>query len=147
MKFILKDNLIHIVENHGMPNNNMKVEVIHDLDGYKLQYKVNDNAYKDIESNHLTILKEHLKKTTLQITIRAIKDKAVTYFESDVLPLTHGIILGKPLEEAYPKIIQHLIEENKRIREFIGLTARDLKDTMKDLVETFEEINNKGSLF
>jgi hypothetical protein len=150
MKFILKDNLIHIVENHGLPNNNTEVIVSVEpgiYANYNMSYSINSSDYAPIKNQTIVLKEDALKHTQLVIKIKAVKDKEVQVFTSDTIPLTHAIIFGKTLEESYPKIIQDLIQENKRIRAFIGLTEKDLKKNMLEIVETFEEITKKGSLF
>lgn len=150
MKFILKDNLIHIVENHGLPNNNTEVTISVEpgvYADYTLSYSINGSDYAPIKNHTLVIKEDALKHTELVIKIKAVKDKEVKLFASDVIPLTHAIIFGKSLEASYPRVIQDLIEENKRIRAFVGLTEKHLKRNMLELVDTFEEITKKGSLF
>jgi len=151
VKFILKDGLIHIVGNHGLPNNNIEGTVVApDLDGYDLAVSVNGGAYNKVDSK-IRITKEDLKKAALQLTVRAIKDNNVFHFKSDVIPLTHAIIFGKTLEDSYPEVIKYLLKEMKELKEFVGYEMKHTKDElhehMLELVDTFEEINKKGSLF
>ena len=63
VKFILKDGLIHIVGNHGLPNNNIEGEVESEgLSDYKLEYSINDGDYKLLKGKiviNKDILKDH----------------------------------------------------------------------------------------
>jgi len=136
MKFMLKDGLIHIVENHGLPNNTIEGSVeAPGLDGFTLSYSINNKAFKQVKDK-ITIPKEDLKKTSLKLKVRAQKGEEIIYFESDTMPLTHAVILGGNLEERYPEALKYLLKEIKR-----------LKGTMGDVVDTFQEIIEKGSLF
>jgi hypothetical protein len=151
VKFILKENLIHIVDNHGLPNNNIEGEVdASELAGYKLEYSINGKEYKPLK-NKLVINKEELTKPSIDITVRGIKDKEVVYYKSDTIPLTHTIIFGGTLEERYPEVIKLLLQRMAKVEQFVGLEMKHTKDTlhehMLELVDTFEEINKKGSLF
>jgi hypothetical protein len=136
MKFLLKDELIHIVGNHGLANNKVEGSVeAPGLDGFSLSYSINNKNYKSL-SDKIIIHEGDLKGTSIQLTVRATKGDKIKYFKSDVIPLTHAIILGKKLEDSYPEALRFLIKEIKR-----------LKGTMLDIVDTFEEITKKGSLF
>ena len=136
MKFMLKDGLIHIVENHGLPNNTIEGSVeAPGLDGFSLSYSINGKPFKPVGSK-IIVPKEDLKKTSLHLSVRAAKGKEILYFKSDTIPLTHAIILGKSLEDSYPEALKYLLKEIKK-----------LKGTMGDVVDTFEEIIQKGSLF
>jgi hypothetical protein len=151
MTFILKDGLIHIVGNHGLPNNNIEGTVVSEgLEGYTLHYSVNNKDYQLLKEK-ITITKEELKNTSIKIIVRAIKDKEVLYFKSDIIPLTHAIILGKNLEDSYPEVIKLLLKRMAYLEEYVGIEMKGTKDelhkNMLDIVETFEEINRKGSLF
>lgn len=151
VKFILKDGLIHIVGNHGLPNNTIEgVVEAPGLEGYDLAVSVNGGSYKQIDKK-IYIPKEELKKTVLQITVRAIQGNNVFHFKSDVIPLTHAIIFGKTLEDSYPEVLKLLLKRMAHLEEHLGLELKETKEglhrNMLDLVDTFEEINKKGSLF
>ena len=76
MKFMLKDGLIHIVENHGLPNNTIEGSVeAPGLDGFSLSYSINGKPFKAVGSK-IIVPKEDLKKTSLHLSVRAAK---VTY--------------------------------------------------------------------
>jgi len=149
MKFVLKDGLIHIVENHGLANNSIEGSVeAPGLDGFSLSYSINGKSYVDIrEKGTVVIPKEDVKKTKLDIKFKAKKGDEVIFFQSDTIPLTHAVILGGNLEDRYPEALKHLLKEIKEIKEFVGLTKKELHGNMLDLVTTFEEIIRKGSLF
>ena len=151
VKFILKDGLIHIVGNHGLPNNNIEGEFeAPGFEGFALDYSINGKPFLPLKDK-LVISKEYLNNTEIKITVRAIKGKEVLYFKSDVIPLTHAIIFGKSLEESYPEVIKLLLKRMAHLEEYLGLELKGTKDelhkNMLDLVDTFEEINRKGSLF
>jgi hypothetical protein len=147
MKFVLKDNLVHIVENHGLPNNTIEGSVeAPGLDGFSLSYSINGRDYKVLKGN-LIVPKEDVKKTSLHLKFKAQKDDEILYFESDKIPLTHAVILGGKLEDRYPEALKYLLKEIKEIKEFVGLTKKELHGNMLELVTTFEEIIRKGSLF
>ena len=136
MKFLLKDGLIHIVGNHGLANNKVEGSVeAPSLDGFSLSYSINNKNYKSL-SDKIIIHEGDLKGTSIQLTVRATKGDEIKYFKSDVVPLTHAIILGKKLEDSYPEALKFLLKEIDK-----------LKGTMLDIVDTFEEITKKGSLF
>ena len=67
MKFVLKDGLIHIVENHGLANNSIEGSVeAPGLDGFALSYSINGRGYIDIKEKGLLVIpKEDVKKTKL----------------------------------------------------------------------------------
>lgn len=139
VKFILKEGLIHIVGNHGLPNNNIEGELeAPGFEGLPVEYSVNGSPY--VKSNGtLKVSKEDLKKSSIQISARIFKDKKVLYFKSDTIPLTHAIIFGKSLEESYPEALKFLLREINEIREMMGLTKKQLHQNMVELVDTFEE--------
>ena len=144
MTFILKDGLIHIVGNHGLPNNNIEGNVVAEgLEGYTLHYSVNNKDYQLLKEK-ITLTKEELKNTSIKIIVRAIKDKEVLYFKSDVIPLTHAIIFGKTLEDSYPEVIKVLLKRMADVEAFVGMEIKHTKDelhnNMLELVDTFEEI-------
>jgi hypothetical protein len=158
VKFILKEGLIHIVGNHGLPNNNIEGEIeAEGLEGYNLEYSVNNRDYQPLKGK-LVIGKDLLKNNTLSISIRAIKGKDVLYFKSDVIPLTHAIIFGKSLEDSYPQVIKLLLKRMNDVEKLLGIKEQEIEKNinqtkevlhkhMLELVDTFEEINKKGSLF
>ena len=140
MKFMLKDGLIHIVENHGLPNNTIEGSVeAPGLDGFSLSYSINGKKYKKLDGK-IVIPKEEANKTELHLIVRGVKDDKVIYFKSDTIPLTHAIILGKKLEDSYPEALKQVIKEMKELK-------IEMKSRMLDLVGTFEEITKKGSIF
>jgi hypothetical protein len=147
MTFILKDGLIHIVGNHGLPNNNIEGTIeAPELLGYSFEYSINKKPFVPYNGN-LVIFEQDLKGATIQLTVRGIQGKDIKYFKSDTIPLTHAIIFGKRLEDSYPEVLKFLLKELNEVREFVGLTKKELHHNMLELVDTFEEINRKGSLF
>lgn len=158
MKFILKDNLIHIVGNHGLHNNNIEVEVLTpELEGFKLSYSINGSQYIDFE-NTISLSEKDLKRSSIRLVIKAVKGRNIINYKSDDIPLTHAIVFGKKLEDSYPDVINYLMQRMDRLEKLLGIKEKDidtrveqsevfLKNTMRQIVETFEEINKKGSLF
>jgi len=151
VKFILKDRLIHIVGNHGLPNNNIEGTVeSSEILGFSLSYSLNGKNFVDFKDK-IVVPKEALQQPTLQITVKASKGKELRYYKSDIIPLTHAIIFGKSLEDSYPEVIKFLLKEIRDLKEFVGYEMKHTKDEihkhMLELVDTFEEINKKGSLF
>ena len=158
MKFILKEGLIHIVGNHGLPNNNIEGTVVAEgLEDYILEYSINNKDYTPLDKK-IVIDKNFLKETFIKVTVRAIKGKEVLYFKSDVIPLTHAIIFGKSLEDSYPEVIKLLLKRMADVEILLGIKEKEIEGHMKhtkdelhghmiELVDTFEEITKKGSLF
>ena len=159
MKFILKEGLVHVVENDGLYNNNIEAEVeAPGLEDFSIEYKVNDSDYRKVENHFLVIPKEFLKATSVKLVFRAIKQKELKYFESDAVPLTQAVVFGSTIDTFYPKIIREVLRNieqvNKEMQVLKAFTERkaentkiDLKQTMLELVNTFEQITKKGSLF
>jgi uncharacterized membrane-anchored protein YjiN (DUF445 family) len=159
VKFILKEGLVHVVENDGLYNNNIEAEVeAPGLEDFSIEYKVNDSDYRKVENHFLVIPKEFLKATSVKLVFRAIKQKEVKYFESDAIPLTQAVVFGSTIDTFYPKIIREVLRNieqvNKEMQVLKAFTERkaedtkiDLKQTMLELVNTFEQITKKGSLF
>ena len=159
MKFILKEGLVYVVENDGLYNNNIEAEVeTPGLEDFSIEYKVNDSDYRKVENHFLVIPKEFLKATSVKLVFRAIKQKEVKYFESDAIPLTQAVVFGSTIDTFYPKIIKEVLRNiehvNKEMQVLKAFTERkaedtkiDLKQTMLELVNTFEQITKKGSLF
>jgi uncharacterized membrane-anchored protein YjiN (DUF445 family) len=159
VKFILKEGLVHVVENDGLYNNNIEAEVeAPGLEDFSIEYKVNDSDYRKVENHFLVIPKEFLKATSVKLVFRAIKQKEIKYFESDAIPLTQAVVFGSTIDTFYPKIIREVLRNieqvNKEMQVLKAFTERkaentkiDLKQTMLELVNTFEQITKKGSLF
>jgi len=159
VKFILKEGLVHVVENDGLYNNNIEAEVeAPGLEDFSIEYKVNDSDYRKVENHFLVIPKEFLKATSVKLVFRAIKQKELKYFESDAVPLTQAVVFGSTIDTFYPKIIREVLRNieqvNKEMQVLKAFTERkaentkiDLKQTMLELVNTFEQITKKGSLF
>lgn len=158
MKFILKEKLIHIVDNHGLPNNNIEGEVYTpELEDYKLEYSINNKQYKPLDKV-LVINKEELNKPFIDITIRASKGKDVVFYKADKIPLSHAVMFGGTMEDRYPEVIKLLLKRMADVEELLGIKEKLIEETMEktkevlhkhmvELVDTFEEINKKGSLF
>jgi uncharacterized membrane-anchored protein YjiN (DUF445 family) len=170
MKFMLKEGLVYIVENDGLYNNNIEAEVeAPGLEEFAIEYKVNDSEYRKVENHLMVIPKEFLKATRVKLVFRAIKDKEIKYFESDAIPLTQAVVFGGTIDTYYPKIIREVLRNIEQVNEAMQVlkdfaerkadetqfslgqvmleTKKDLKQTMLELVDTFEEITKKGSLF
>ena len=141
MKFILKDGLVHIVDYHGIPNN--KVEGIVESPGISynaIEYSINNGPFKPVNKGKIVIEPQHLKGSELSIRVRGTGSGPADYYKSDVIPLLHTVILGGTLEDRYPEALKYLLKEMKTLKE-------ELKGNMFTLVDTFEQIIEKGSLF
>lgn len=170
MKLMLKEGLVHVVENDGLYNNNIEAEVeAPGFEDFAIEYKINDSEYKKVENHIVVIAKELLKATRMKLVFRAIKDKDIKYFESDAIPLTQAVVFGGTIDTYYPKIIREVLrnieevneamqvlktfaeqkaeETTSNLEQLVSHTKQDLRQTMLDLVDTFEEITKKGSLF
>lgn len=170
MKLMLKEGLVHVVENDGLYNNNIEAEVqAPGFEAFAIEYKINDSEYKKVENHIMVIPKELLKATRMKLVFRAIKDKDIKYFESDAIPLTQAVVFGGTIDTYYPKIIREVLrnieevnaamqvlktfaeqkaeETTSNLEQLVSHTKQDLRQTMLDLVDTFEEITKKGSLF
>jgi hypothetical protein len=152
MRFILKDGLVYIVENNGLYNNNIEGTVeAPDLVNYTIDYSVNNSDFKPLKKGKAVIPFNALKTTKLILKFRATKDRDIKYFKTDEIPLTQAIVFGGTMEDWYPAILQDVLKRLETLevltKHKLDSTERDLKGTMKQIVETFEEINKKGSLF
>jgi hypothetical protein len=159
MTFVLKEGLVHIVDNHGFANNTIEgvVETPELSQDFNLEVSVNNGPYRAV-SKTLKLSEDELKRTEVSIVFRATHKKKTVYYKSDTIPLTHAFILGKNLEDRYPEVLKFLLKEQENLGEEmkalryailkdVSNTSNYLKGTMVELVDTFEEINKKGSLF
>jgi hypothetical protein len=139
VKFILKEGLIHIVDNHGIPNNNIEAEVeAPDLKGYNLEYSLNNGAYISIEKN-IVIPKELLQLTKFNLKIRAKKGSEFKYFKSDDIPLQHLIIFGGKLEDRYPEALKYLLKRMDYVEQVIGIKEKEIDENMKQTKEILQK--------
>jgi hypothetical protein len=167
---MLKEGLVHVVENDGLYNNNIEAEVeAPGFEDFSIEYKINDSDYRKVENNFVVIPKDFFKYTGVKLVFRVIKQKEIKYFESDNIPLTQAVVFGGTIDTYYPKIIRQVLHNMEEINEAMQVlkefterkteetnfsleremleTKKDLKQTMLGLVDTFEEITKKGSLF
>ena len=149
MKFILKEGLVHVVENDGLYNNNIEAEVeAPGLEDFSIEYKVNDSDYRKVENHFLVIPKEFLKATSVKLVFRAIKQKEIKYFESDAVPLTQAVVFGSTIDTYYPKIIRQVLHNMEQVNDAMQVLRdfleRKSEDTKKDLNHTLE--NTKKDL-
>ena len=148
MRFILKDGGIHIVENYGFANN--KIEGTVEVPGIvpdRIEVSVNDLGFQELQGNTLTVDKKKLKGLYLTLVFKVTVDDKTHLFKADKLPLTHMILLGQPFEVVYPEKITQLERRMDALTTLIEEKTGWTVDTMKELVETFEDITRKGSLF
>lgn len=141
MKFVLKDGLVHIVDYHGIPNN--RVEGIVESPGISyntIEYSINNGPFKPVNKGKIALEPQHLKGSELSIRVRGTGNGPAEYYKSDTIPLLHTVILGGSLEDRYPEALKFLLKEMKSLK-------KELKGNMLEVVNTFEEIVNKGSLF
>lgn len=148
MKFILKDEHIYLVENHGFPNNKIEGEVVvKDIIPKVLQVSINDRAFEALEKPLLILNKKDIKGQHLKLVFKVLADNTIHTYTIDPIPLTHMVMLGEPLDKVYPEKIVQMEKSLAKLNQYIKGQTKDLKDTMVELVDTFEDITRKGSLF
>jgi hypothetical protein len=57
------------------------------------------------------------------------------------------VMLGEPLDKVYPEKIVQMEKALAKLNQHIKGETQALKHTMVELVDTFEDITRKGSLF
>lgn len=138
MKFILKEGHIHIVNNSGLANNSIEASVVKDyvkdFKKKKFEYSVNGSAFKEF-GEKLVIGVNELKKSHIDLVIRAIGSGGTEKFKVDRLPLTYAVVFGKSIDEAYPHKIHQLEAKIDETRTLIG-----------KVLDYVEEIEKKGRL-
>lgn len=139
MQFILRDGHIHIVNNTGLANNNIEAtvvtEYVHDHRNKKFKYSINGGTFAPLENGKIIITKDLLKKSHLDLSIRAIGEDGFESFTVDSIPLTYAVVFGKNIEEAYPEKFHQLEMKIDRITQ-----------TAKNILEYVEELEKKGRL-
>jgi hypothetical protein len=139
MKFVLKDGFIHIVNSEGIANNNVVAEVVTKyVDNYKkkkFQYKVNNGKFLPLQHNQIEFTKEDYEKGTVNVLIQAVEGTRVEYFTADQIPVTFAVIFGRRIEEAYPEVIQHILERLDR-----------MDVVLTNVIDAMAEVDKKGNL-
>lgn len=146
MEFILRDSYIHIVNNTGLVNHNIVGDVntnfIKDVVNKKVEYSVNGKPFKQVQDGKITITKEDLNKSHLELTIRAVGEEGIETFKTDKVPLTYAVVLGESIDKAYPEKIRHLEAKIDRFTD----TANDILDHIQKVQEYVAELERRGRL-
>jgi hypothetical protein len=140
MKFVLKDGFIHIVNSEGIANNKLEAEVVTKyVDDYKrkvFRYRINNKPFELLTNNTIVFDKEDYRQGIINLAIKTIDSEGNSeYFKADRIPVTFAVIFGKRIEDAYPEVIQHLLERMDRID--VVLT---------NVIDAMEEVDKKGNL-
>ena len=139
MKFVLKDGFIHIVNSEGIANNKLEAEVVTKyVDDHKdkvFDYKINNNPYKALKGNRIEFTPDDYAKGVISLTIRATHNKEFEYFTADRIPVTFAVVFGKRIEDAYPEVIQHILERLDR-----------MDVVLTNVIDAMEEVDKKGNL-
>jgi len=139
MKFVLKDGFIHIVNSAGLDNNKVVAEVVTKyVDNYKdkeFQYKINNQAYRPLKNNRIEFNKEDYERGTVNVVIQAIQGNKIETFTADTVPVSFAVIFGRRIEDAYPEIIQHILERLDR-----------MDVVLTNVIDAMAEVDKKGNL-
>ena len=139
MQFILRDGHIHIVNNTGLANNNIEATVVTDYvadhRNKKFKYSINGSTFAPVENGQILITKDVLKKSQLDLVVRAVGQDGFETFTIDSIPLTYAVVFGKNIEEAYPEKFHQLEMKIDRITK-----------TAENILEYVAELEKKGRL-
>ena len=140
MKFVLKDGFIHIVNSQGIGNNKLEAEVVTKyVDDYKrkvFRYKINDKPFVLLNDNKIVFDKDDYKHGMINLAIKTMDGEGNTeYFKADRIPVTFAVIFGKRIEDAYPEVIQHILERLDR-----------MDVVLSNVIDAMEEVDKKGNL-
>jgi hypothetical protein len=139
MKFVLKDGFIHIVNSEGIANNKLEAEVVTKyVDDYKnksFDYRINNGDYKPLKNNRIEFTPKDYEKGVVELIIRAKQGQEVEHFLSDRIPVTFAVIFGKRIEDAYPQVIQHVLERLDR-----------MDVVLTNVIDAMAEVDKKGNL-
>ena len=140
MKFVLKDGFIHIVNSQGIANNKLEAEVVTKyVDDYKrkvFRYKINDKPFVLLNDNKIVFDKDDYKHGMINLAIKTMDGEGNTeYFKADRIPVTFAVIFGKRIEDAYPQVIQHILERLDR-----------MDVVLSNVIDAMEEVDKKGNL-
>ena len=140
MKFVLKDGFIHIVNSQGIANNKLEAEVVTKyVDDYKrkvFRYKINDKPFVLLNDNKIVFDKDDYKHGMINLAIKTMDGEGNTeYFKADRIPVTFAVIFGKRIEDAYPEVIQHILERLDR-----------MDVVLSNVIDAMEEVDKKGNL-
>lgn len=139
MQIILKDGYITILNNTGNVGSKIQADVvIKYVDGFehsKFFYSINNEKYLPIEKEQITFTQEHLSKPYIDLKIKAETKAGTALFKSDRIPLTHAIVFGENIEDAYPEKIKAIEKEIQHLR----------KTSMK-ILDYIEEVEKRGRL-
>jgi dihydroxyacetone kinase-like predicted kinase len=140
MKFVLKDGFIHIVNSTGLVNNKLEAEVVTKyVDDYKrkvFRYRINDGDYIVLENNTILFHDTDYQDGSIKLVIKATDSNGTKeFFMSDIIPVTFAVVFGKRIEDAYPEVIQHILERLDR-----------MDVVLTNVIDAMAEVDKKGNL-
>jgi len=139
MKFILRNNYIHIVNNSGLANNRIEASLVKDyvkdFEKKKFEYSINGGKFSPVVDDRIVIEAKELKKAHIDLTIKAIGEEGVETFKIERVPLTYAVIFGENIENAYPEKFHQLESKIDETRTLIGR-----------VLDYVEELEKKGRL-
>jgi hypothetical protein len=139
MKFVLKDGFIHIVNSAGLDNNKVVAEVVTKyVDNYKnkeFQYKINTHPYKPLKNNRIEFNSKDYERGTVNVVIQAVQGTSIETFTADTIPVSFAVIFGRRIEDAYPEVIQHILERLDR-----------MDVVLTNVIDAMAEVDKKGNL-
>lgn len=151
MKFVLKDNHIYVVENDNLAYNNIEGMLVTEhlpvKEGLKFLYSINDAPFKDVRDLKISVATSELTQPYFNLKIKVISRDSVDLYVSDKHVITHAVILGQPMENAYPEVIKALLSSVKRIEEKHDSDMRAIKETLLQFVAVIDAIDKKGNLY
>jgi hypothetical protein len=139
MKFVLKDGFIHIVNSEGIANNKLEADVVTKyVDDYKVKrfdYRINNGSYTPLTNNRILFTKDDYAKGVISLEVRTTHNGVVEHFTADRIPVTFAVIFGKRIEDAYPEVIQHILERLDR-----------MDVVLTNVIDAMAEVDKKGNL-
>ena len=139
MKFILRNNYIHIVNNSGLANNRIEASVVKDyvkdFEKKKFEYSINGSKFSPLVEDRIIIEAKELKKASISLVIKAVSEDGVEEYKIESVPLTYAVIFGENIENAYPEKFHQLESKIDETRTLIG-----------KVLNYVEEIEKKGRL-
>lgn len=140
MRFVLKDGFIHIVNSEGIANNKLEAEVVTKyVDDYKrkvFRYRINNKPFELLNDNKIVFDPEDYRQGIINLAIKVIDSEGNSeYFKADRIPVTFAVIFGKRIEDAYPEVIQHLLERMDR-----------MDVVLTNVIDAMAEVDKKGNL-
>lgn len=141
MKLILKDGFVYVVNSAGLANNKVVAEVVTGYvdpkNEYSYEYRINKQTYQPL-GTHVEFEPKDYEHGYINFAVKATHkvDKSVKYYKADRIPVTFAVIFGEAMNEAYPEVIQHILQRLERMD--IVLT---------NIIDAMAEVDKKGDLF